>query len=104
MRFNADWPALRCAYVSLFRVQESDSSSRARGEHFKNWRRSALLPEATRDQTRRRGFDDRERVLPRGDPRATDGVRRRSTEAAWHQSGRQRGLMLPFASIMERLR
>src|SRR5581483_5603587 len=61
----------------------------------------ALLLPAARDQRRGCGVDDRERLLPRGVPRAADGVRGGSAEVAGSFFGRKRRLATHGTNMLE---
>ena len=60
----------------------------ARGLHLQDRRGPDLLLPPARPVGRGRGIDDRQRLLQAGFPRAADGVRRRSPEAAGREPGR----------------
>ncbi len=90
VRFAAPGRSLRRPHVSLYRGQEFDVQSRARGIDLENRRRPDLLLQAARHFGGRRGVDDRERLLQGSVPRAADGIRSRSAEALGSQPGGKR--------------
>ena len=93
MRFAADRRQVRRAHLPLHRGEELDGAHGARSVHLEDRRGPALLSAAARTEGRRRGFDDRERLLQAGVSRTADGVCRGSAEAAEREPGRQRRLV-----------
>ena len=83
---------MRRAHVSLYSGAQPDRENRARSFDFQSRRRPDFLLQSARHLKRRRGFDDRQRLLQRSLPRIADGVCGRSAKAAGNQSGRQRRL------------
>src|SRR6202453_1599570 len=92
MRFPADGPEMRGAYVSLHGSQESHRDGRARGQHFQNRRGPVVLLPAARHLGGGRGQHDRQRILQSGVQGTADGIRGRGAEPVERESGRGRRL------------
>ena len=88
VRLAADRRSLRRAHVPVSRDQEHHREGRARSVDVEDRRRPDLLLRAARHLEGRRDQHDRQRLLQGSVPRAADGVRGRSAEAAGHFTGR----------------
>ena len=86
VRLAAHRRQVRRAHVPVSRDQEHDGEGRARSVDVEDRRGPDLLLPPARHLDRRRREHDRQRLLQGSLPRAADGVRRRSAEAAVDQS------------------
>ncbi len=73
-------------------VRDPSAQVEHEASHLEGGRRPDFLLQSARYLDRRRGFDDRQRLLQGSFPRIADGIRRRSAKAARHQPGRKRRL------------
>ena len=80
--------------VPVHRGAEPTRTCRARGHHLEDRRGPDLLLPAARACRPKTPFHDRQWLLQGGVQGAADGVRRRSTETARRQPGRQCGIKL----------
>ena len=80
------------AHVPVFGGEEQLGAHRARGLHLQDRRGPDILLPAARHQGRGRRLHDRQRLLPRGLPRAAHGVRRRGPAPAGREPRGQRRL------------
>ena len=99
VRFDAAGRPVRRAHVPVSRSEEHLVAGGARGVHLEDRRGPDFLLPAARHFHRRRGLDDRARILQGSLPRAADGVRGGSAEAAGRQSGRKRRLSKAMALL-----
>ena len=111
VRFAAAGRPVRRAHVPVPGSEEHVVAGGARGLDLEDRRGPDFLLPAARDLERRRGFDDRARVLQGSVPRAADGIRRGGAEAARREFGRKRrvidiveaGLRRPSEADEERM-
>ena len=103
VRFAAHRRSLRRAHVPVSRDQEHVGERRARSLDVEDRRGPDLLLRAARHREGRRDQHDRQRVLQGSVPRAADGVRGRSAEAAGHFAGRVGRLKDSVMDIMSML-
>ena len=90
VRFAAAGRPMRRAHVPVPGSEEHVVASGARGLDVEDRRGPDFLLPAARDFERRRGLDDRTRVLQGSVPRTADGIRRGGAEAARREFGRKR--------------
>src|SRR6266498_650918 len=83
-------------YLPVSRGEELDGPSGTRSVYFEDRRGPDFLLPPARYSNRRCGFNDCERVLQAGLPRAADGVCGGGAEAAGRELGRQRGIRHPL--------
>src|SRR5690606_3579380 len=103
VRLAADRQQVRRAYLPHHGSPAPQRQRRARGHGFAHCRRPVVLCDAARRVGRGCGIDDRQWLLQRSLQGIAHGVRRRSTESARREPGRQRRLRSPLMLKIDNL-